>query len=147
VAGLGSVTAKQQEQMNTNVVTFAPEMGLYYDAQLAVSKVEIDLVIRELAAHPDDYKSGTKAQGVGEMRAGLAQTLAGVVETFQLSGVASAWLRERLPALLALAPTAAKFLEPDQRRQVHDLAVKVAAEASDAAVKTGLNSFAQAVAP
>lgn len=147
LAGLGAVTAKQQEQMNVNVVTFAPEMGRYYDAQLAVSKVEIDLVIGELAAHPDNYKSGTKAQGIDEMRSGLAQTLAGVVETFQLSGVDPAWLRARLPALLALGPTAAKFLESDQKREVHDLAVKVAATASDDAVKTGLTAFAQAVAP
>jgi hypothetical protein len=142
-----SISAEAQTRMNANVIAFAPEIGRYYDAQLAVSRVEIDLVIAELAAHPDDYKSGTKAQGVGEMRSGLAQTLAGVVETFQLPGIDPAWLRDRLPALLALAPTAAKFLEADQKQQVHDLAVKIAAAASDDAVKAGLTSFAQAIAP
>jgi hypothetical protein len=141
-----SVSVKAQAQMNANVIAFAPEMGRYYDAQLAVSKVEIDLIAAELVAHPDAYKSRTKAEGIAKMRSGLAQTLAGVIETLQLSGVDPAWLRDRLPALMALAPTAAKFLEPDQKRQVHDLAVKVAAEASDDAVKTGLNSFAQALA-
>lgn len=83
---LTSISAEAQTRMNANVIAFAPEIGRYYDAQLAVSRVEIDLVIGELAAHPDDYKSGTKAQGVGEMRSGLAQTLTGVVETFQLPG-------------------------------------------------------------
>jgi hypothetical protein len=146
-AGLNSVTAKQQAQMNANVIAFAPEMGRYYDAQLAISRVEIDLVIGELAAHPDDYKSGTKAQGVSEMRSGLAQTLIGVVETFQLPGVDPGWLRDRLPALLALAPTAAKFLQLDSKRQLHDLAIQVANAASDDAIKTGLNSFAQIIAP
>src|SRR5258708_1997268 len=142
-----SVSAKAQEQMNANVIAFAPEMGRYYDAQLAVSKVEIDLVAAELTAHPDGYKSGTRAQGIGEMRSGLAQTLAGVIETFQLPGADPAWLRDRLPALKALAPTAAKFLQPDQKQQVHDLAVKVAAATGEDAVKTGLSAFAQALTP
>jgi hypothetical protein len=147
LASLTGVTPKQQTQMNANVIAFAPEMGRYYDAQLGVTKVEIDLVTAELAAHPDAYKSGTKAQGVGEMRAGLAQTLAGVIETFQLPGTDPAWLRDRLPALISLGPTAAKFLQPDQKQQVRDLAVKVASASSDDAVKTGLNSLAQALAP
>lgn len=147
LGSLQSVTAKQQAQMNANVIAYAPEMGRYYDAQLGVSKVEIDLINAELAAHPDDYKTGNRAQGIGKMRSGLAQTLAGVIETLQLSGVDPAWLRDRLPALAALAPTAAKFLQPDQKQQVHDLAAKVAAASSDDAVKTGLNSVAQVLAP
>jgi hypothetical protein len=80
------LTAKQQEQMNANVILFAPEVGRYYDAQLSVSRVEIDLVVGELAAHPDNYKSGTRAQGVAQMRSGLAMTLRGVVTTFQIAG-------------------------------------------------------------
>lgn len=145
-AGLTSVTTKAQAQMNANVIAFAPEVGRYYDAQLNVSKVEIDLIAGELAAHPDDFKSGTKAQGIGQMRAGLTQTMAGVVETFELAGVDPGWLRARLPALQALAPTAAKFLQPDQKTQVHDLAARVAAASGDDAVKAGLNAVAQAVA-
>jgi len=150
IADFGSVTSitpAAQEQMNSNVITYAPEMGRYYDAQLAVTKVEIDLIIGELAAHPDAYKSGTKAQGIEEMRSGLAQTLAGVVETFQLPGVDPGWLHDRLPTLLALAPSASKFLQADARQQLHDLATKVAAAASDTGIKSGLTSFAQAVAP
>src|SRR5579864_1088074 len=140
LASVKGVTANQQAQMNANVIAYAPEMGRYYDAQLGVSKVEIDLVTAELAAHPDNYQTETRAQWIAKMRSGLAQTLAGVIETFQLPGVDPAWLRDRLPALAALAPTAAKFLEPDQKQQVHDLAAKVAAASSDAAIKTGLNS-------
>lgn len=146
-AAVSGLTAKQQAQMNANVIAFAPEMGRYYDAQLAVSKVEINLVVAELAGHPDNYKTGTRAQGIAEMRSGLAQTLTGVIETFQLQGVDPVWLRDRLPALQALAPTAAKFLQPDQKQQVHDLAAKAAAATSDAAVKAGLNSVAQGLTP
>ena len=144
---LASHTTAAQAQMNANVISYAPEMGRYYDAQLAVSKVEIDLISAELAAHPDNYKTGDKAKGVGEMREGLAQTLAGVVETFTLPGIDPAWLRDRLPALLALAPTAAKFIDADAKQQLHNLAAKVAAASSDDAIKAGLNSFAQALAP
>jgi hypothetical protein len=142
-----TVTSEQQAQMNANVIAFAPEMGRYYDAQLAVSKAEIDLVVAELAAHPDPYKSGTKAQGVAEMRAGLTQTISGVLETFQLPGIDPGWLEDRIPALRALTPSAAKFLDPDQKRQLHDLAVKVGAASSDDAIKTGMNAVAQAIAP
>jgi hypothetical protein len=142
---LASHTTAAQTQMNANVIAYAPEMGRYYDAQLAVSKVEIDLISAELAAHPDDYKTGPRAQGVGEMREGLAQTLSGVVETFQLPGIEAAWLRDRLPALLALAPTAAKFIETDAKQRLRNLALRVANASSDDAIKAGLNSFAQAM--
>lgn len=145
-AGLTSVTTKAQAQMNANVIAYAPEMGRYYDAQLNVSRVEIDLIAGEVAAHPDDFKSGNKAQGISQMRAGLAQTIVGVIETFGLAGVDPGWLRARLPALQALTPTAAKFLQPDQKQQIHDLAAKAAAASGDDAIKAGLSAVAQAIA-
>jgi hypothetical protein len=142
-----SVTPQQQQAMNANVVAFGPEIGRYYDAQLAVTRVEIDLAMDEVAAHPDQFKSGPRAQGVDQMRSGLAETLNGVLTTFQVSGVETAWLRDRLPALAGIAPSAAKFLQSADKQKLHDLAQTVAGAMTDDMVKNGLNSFAQAVVP
>jgi hypothetical protein len=142
-----SVTPQQQQQMNANVVAFAPEIGRYYDAQLAVTRVEIELVMGEVVAHPDEFKSGNRAQGVDQMRSGLTETLKGVLTTFQISGADPAWLRDRLPALAAIAPSAAKFLQSADKQQLHDLAQTVAGAMTDNTIKTGLTSFAKVLAP
>jgi hypothetical protein len=140
-------TADQQNRVNQNVITYAPEMGRYYDAQLSVSRAEIELIAAQLAAHPDDFKDGTKAQGIAKMRSGLTTQMTGVLSTFQLSGVDPEWLNDRLPVLHALALSAAKFLTADQKRQLHDLAAQLSGTMSDARVKSGLDAVAQALSP
>ncbi|HXC28598.1 MAG TPA: hypothetical protein VNV38_11635 [Stellaceae bacterium] len=138
---------KVDQQINANLVAFAPEMGRYYDAQLAVAHAEADTVAVELAAHPQRFVMGPAAQGLATTREGLAQTLVGVVTSFPTPGLDPAWIRDREAALMAIAPSAAKFLKDDERKQVAASALQVAGTMSDQAVKDGLTAFAKAVSP
>jgi hypothetical protein len=147
---LGSIDAaaqqKLQQQITKNTVAFAPEIGRYFDAQLAVTEALVWSVSADMAARPNEFKSAHAKKGVGQMRAGLANTLTGVVTTFPTEGLSDQWRRDRLPAMAAIAPKAAALLLPAQRKSVHDVALQVAAEMSDASVKSGLTAFAKAFA-
>jgi hypothetical protein len=144
---VGSADEKAQLQIGKNLVAFAPEMGRYYDAQLAVARAESDTIAAALAAHPDRFKSDQAAQGLATTRGGLTQTLIGVVTSFPAPGLDPSWIRDREVALMAIAPTAAKFLEEDSRKKVAAAALQVADTMQDAGVKDGLTAFAKAIAP
>ncbi|HYM72228.1 MAG TPA: hypothetical protein VET89_04555 [Stellaceae bacterium] len=147
IAKAQKIDAKAQAQIVKNTVAFAPEMGRFYDAQLAVSRAEIDTVAAEIAAHPEKYKSGKAATGLTHMRGGLTQTLVGVVTTFPVPGLEPAWMRERLLALVAIAPSAAKFLDADQRKQIRDATLQIADTMTDQSVKDGMIAFAKTIMP
>lgn len=147
MAKLQDINPKVPAQIAKNTVAFAPEMGRFFDAQLTLSRAEIDTVAAEMAAHPDKFQSSAAATGLARMRAGLTQTLIGTVTTFPVPGLETAWMRERELTLVAVAPSAAKFLDADARSQIHDRAMKVAETMSDQAVKDGLIAFAKTISP
>jgi len=144
---VATLDEKTQRQLAANVVAFAPEVGRYYDAQLAVSRAETDTIVAELTAHPDRLKSDQAMRGLAIARGGVAKTLIGVVTTFPAPGLEPTWIRDREKALMAIAPSAARFLEEDSRNQVAAAALQVAGAMPDPAVKDGLAAFAKAIAP
>jgi hypothetical protein len=147
MAKLQDINPAVPAQIAKNTVAFAPEIGRFFDAQLALSRAEIDTVAAEIAAHPDKFQSSGAAAGLARMRAGVTQTLVGVVTTFPVPGLETGWMRERELALVAIAPSAARFLDADARTQIHDAALKVAETMSDQAVKDGLIAFAKTISP
>jgi hypothetical protein len=130
-----------------NVGAFAPEVGRYYDAQLAVSQAESDTLATELTVHPDQFKSDHGVQALATIREGLAQTLIGLVTTFPAPGLDAAWIQDREKALMAIAPSAARFLEADSRKRIAAAALQVADGMTDPPVKDGLTAFAKAISP
>jgi hypothetical protein len=134
-----------QQQVAKNTVAFAPEMGRYLDAQVAVFGALVWSVSADMAAVPDNFKSAQSQDGVSKMRSGLVNTLTGVLTTLPTDGLNEDWRQQRIPALAAVAPKAAAFLLPDQRKAVHDVALQVAGQMTDASVKNGLTAFAQAI--
>jgi hypothetical protein len=137
---------KLQTQVTANTATYAPEIGRYYDTQLAVMRALVWAVDAEMSADPNKYSSTKSQNGISQLRAGLVKTLVGVVTTFPTDGLTDSWRRDRLTALMAMAPKAAAFLLPDQRKTVHDITVEVARGMTDTAVQSGLNAFADVVA-
>jgi len=144
---ISTVDAKVQQQIAANTTAFAPELGRYYDSQLALSRAEMDTVAAEMAAHPDKFTSSNATSGLAQMRTGLTQTLIGVVTTFPVPGLDPTWMRERELALVAIAPSAARFLDDGSRKQVREAALQVADTMSDQAVKDGLVAFAKTIMP
>ena len=51
------------------------------------------------------------------------------------------WRRDRMVSLTELAPKAAKFLSPDDAKELQDLANALAEEVSDPSLKASLESF------
>jgi hypothetical protein len=136
---------KLREKIDGNTVAFAPEMGRYLDAQLDVMRALIWGVTADMSANPDNFKSEKSFNAVGQLRAGLVKMLVGFVTTLPIDGLSDQWRRDRIPVLTAIAPKAAAFLLPDQRKSVHDISIQVAQEISDPAVKNGLIAFASAL--
>jgi hypothetical protein len=147
IADITKASSADQKQIGLNIVAFAPEVGCYYDAQLAVPRAETDTLVAEIAANPDLFTSSQAMHGLATTRGGLTQTLIGIVTTFPLTGVDPAWIRDREVALMAFAPSAVKFLEADSRKQIAAAALRVAEGIEDPGAKEGLTAFAKAIGP
>jgi hypothetical protein len=133
------------DRVNLNTIEFAPEMGRYFDFQLKVQGGVIDAVANRIAtAKPEDLKR--MEAGIAEIRAGSQRTVSGVIETLALNGLTEEWRKERMPALLAVAPKLTKFLQPPQKEQLRALSVECANVMDDASVKKDLLTFAQLIA-
>jgi hypothetical protein len=136
---------KLGQQVAHNTVAFAPEMGRYMDAQLYILGAIAWCMSADLTSEPDEYKSTQAQNGLAKIRNGVVQTLTGVLTTLPMDGLSDTWRRDRLGVLTAITPKVVAFLLPDQRKTVHDTAVQVAAQMTDATVKNGLNDFARTV--
>jgi hypothetical protein len=142
---LSTLDAKQQQQVIKNTAAYAPEIGRYFDAEVELEQAVINCVTAELAANPDKYRSPTTEGGVAKIRSGVKQTLTGVITTFATPGLDGAWKRARLPALMAIAGPASKFLSTEDRKELAQVARQVAGQTDDPEVKSGLEAFAKAV--
>lgn len=143
----GAIDDAAKAKIARNTVAFAPEIGRYIDANLAVTQAEIGAILAHMTEDPAAFATPKAQDGLDKMRAGLARTLAGVVTTMRTPGLDPSWPAARLAALGAIAPLAAVFLVADDRRQLHDMTVATAAATNDKAVKAGLTAFAQTIAP
>ena len=140
-------TPETAQQINHNIVDFAPEMGRYLDAELWIAASIMDTVGAFItSASKAQLEEPNFKSGLTKIRAGATQTIAGVLTTMPVEGLSDAWRRDRLPALAAIAPIAARFLLADQARSLRDTASEVAGRMTDPAVKAALTSFASAVA-
>jgi hypothetical protein len=135
------------EKVNLNVIKFAPEMGRFFDFQMRIQGAVIDAVLARLAtAKAEDLARPNFKSGLADIRDGSARSVSGVVETLAVNGITEEWRRERLPALTAIAPKLAKFLESTQKNDLRQLALACADVMDDAQVKAGLQDFAKAIA-
>jgi hypothetical protein len=86
----------------------------------------IDTVMVFLSkASPSELERTKK--GVAQIRLGAFQSLGGVIATLPTNGIADDWRRQRLALFAVIAPKAAKFLLPEDLRQLSDAANAAAA--------------------
>jgi hypothetical protein len=132
-------------KVNLNVIKFAPEMGPYYDFQLTVQGAIWEAVAVKLAMSTRMELANANFQNaLAQIRDGGHRVIAGVIETLAVNGVTDEWRRGRLPALHAIVPQAGKILQPEQKKQLQELARACADVMDNAAVKEGLQKFAAA---
>jgi hypothetical protein len=152
LAGTGATEIQQLEsdpnaatKVNLNVIKFAPEMGRYYDFQLTVQGAIWEAVAVKVATSTRMELANVNFQNaLAQIRDGGHRVIAGI-ETLAVNGVTDEWRRGRLPALHAIVPQAAKILQPEQKKQLQELARACADVMDDAAVKEGLQKFAVAI--
>jgi hypothetical protein len=152
LAGTGTssvtnATTATEQRANSNVITFAPETGRYFDTELAIESLEANSMAQSLATDPGQTSNPKVADGIAKMRAGVAQTAAGVISTLALPGVATDWQEARGKALVAFAPGAAKLLLPTDRASLQTLATQAAGSTSDPTLKAEFAQFATLIAP
>ncbi len=141
-------TPEMISKVNANTVEYAPEMGRYIDAQLRLQAALIDTISSYMAgASQSDLDRANFKSGLGQVRSGVAGTINGAITTLPIDGLTDGWRRERLAALTAIGPKAAKFLLPEDLQALHDAATEVAGQMKDPEVKAGLTSLAVAFNP
>jgi hypothetical protein len=126
-------------QTNRNTVIYAPELGPFLDAQLALSAFMADPLAKTL----DDGSRSEAAKS--KIRAGTSQIIGGNVATMTLPGLTADWRHERLAALQEYGLRAAKLLTAAQCGDLQQVARAAASTSGDAAMEQGLNGFAAAL--
>ena len=150
LAGTGATDLSQiasvqnaSEKINLNVIRFAPEMGRFFDFQLVLQGAISEAVAIKLTTATRMELANAKFQsGLGQIRNGGARVISGMVETLAVNGLTDDWRRDRLPALTAVAPKMVKILQPEQKKQLQELARACADVMDDATVKKALQDFA-----
>jgi hypothetical protein len=154
-AGTGAADAaslpndpKTMQTIDQNVARFAPEVGRYVDAQLWIQAAMIGAFeTLLLSANPDDLNKPEVRSGLAQVRAGIAQSLGGLIGLLAAERVTDEWRRGRFPGLAAIGLKAATFLLPEDVRRIRDVTLATAGRMSDPTVKAGLTLFATTLSP
>lgn len=142
LAEIGKVP-EGEVKVNLNIIKFGPEMGRFYDFQLHVQGAIADAVATKLATGSRlELAKPNFQSGLAQIRQGGQRVVAGVIETLAVNGITDDWRRDRIPALMDSASSMGKILEPEQKKQLQELARACADVMDDAAVKKGLQDFA-----
>jgi hypothetical protein len=154
LAGTGTkdvnVVAKDRkltQKANQNTITFAPEFGRYYDAQIKLHSAMIDTASAQvLAATPEQRKDPEFRKTLNNISDAAAKSVIGLLHTFVLEGLPEDWQLMRVALLLQMTPQAAKFMAPDDRQMLRNAAAEAATQIKNPDVKSGVNAIARAFA-
>jgi hypothetical protein len=137
--------ARTEEAMNRNLVSFAPELGRYFDFQVRMFGALSVAVMAEIAdGKPEQVARPAFQKYIETLRVSNVRTFLGIAQAFTME-VGDEWRRGRLPALAEVAPTMAKFLTPELKQAMKELAEAVIEEVADPEVKRSMQAFAAAV--
>lgn len=130
------------QRTDRNGVEFAPEYGRWIDATLGIHRAVLSSVHSHVAANPKELEQPHIKQGLSQIRLGAAQTLYGAITTLEFPGYSDAWRRERMPAMLAVAPHLAQNIEADVSKELQGAATKAAANLPDPVLQAELKKLA-----
>lgn len=126
-----------------NVAEFAPEFGRFLDAQLLIMDTMVRAETSRAAfAQPAELDQVEFKTSAADVRATLVQTITKTLTSLAYDGITDDWRRARLAMLKATAANSLKLMQPEDRKVVHDHALKVVEYIQDPAVKSELTAFA-----
>jgi hypothetical protein len=137
---------KSAERVEQNMAEFAPELGRYIDAQLWIHAAQIDAVfslVSTVSRNETDQPNIRNA--IAQARTGLAESVTALVMMLANRRLDDNWRRERLAALAAVALRVPLLLLPEDARNLRDVALQIAGQSTDPAVKAGLVLFGATV--
>jgi hypothetical protein len=137
---------KAMEIAEKNMSTYAPEIGRWFDYQMAVQGTMADSTIAFLASASKEVLERPQVkQGLGNVRGGLARSLAGMFQTMASDGLDDGWRRARLVALTEIAPKAAKLVAEEDAKELQRQANALAEALNDPTLKSGLKKFGETI--
>jgi hypothetical protein len=137
---------KAMEQAERNIGAFAPEIGRWFDFQMAIQGAIADSTNAFVASAKKEVLERPQVkEGLGDVRSGLAGSLRGVLQTMSSDTLDDAWRRDRLPALNEIAPKAAKLVSAQDAASLKDSATALANALSDDSLKSGLKRFGETI--
>lgn len=117
------VSEATQKRMQQNVVTYAAEFGRYVDFQMKILRVIAEAQLAHLATGaPETADSEAFKAKVNDIRETFAQTIGSNVIAMTYEGISDQHRAERLAVLAQVAPTAARFLTPEQAKALREQA-------------------------
>jgi hypothetical protein len=138
---------KAMEQAERNIGAFAPEIGRWFDYQMAIQGAIADSTIAFLASAKKEVLERPQVkEGLGDVRNGLAGSLRGVLQMMASDTLDDPWRRDRLAALAEIAPKAAKLVSAEAAASLRDSATQLANALADPTLQVGLKKFGETVA-
>jgi clan AA aspartic protease (TIGR02281 family) len=125
---------------------FGMEIGRFVDASVVVERAMADSVMAELDAHPGENPASDDAKKLARLRAAMLGSLNETLALFHAPGLTVGWVRARLLALTATAPSLARFLAPDDLARLRAAIARLEMEVRDKTVRTSLAILAEALA-
>lgn len=125
---------------------FGAEIGRYLDAATSVMRAMVDSQMAQIDAHPEVKPSAADQQNLARLRTETAKTFALMVETIEAPGITVSWAQDRIAALVAAAPSLARFLTPDQLAHLRTTVLQLASHFRQKGLRQSLDGLAVALA-
>ena len=125
---------------------FGAEIGRFLDAAASVIRAMVDSRMAQIDAHPEVKPSAADQQNLARLRAETAKTFGSMVETIEAPGITVNWAQDRIAALVAAAPSLARFLAPEQLAHLRASVLRLAARFRQKTLRQMLDRLAVALA-
>jgi hypothetical protein len=124
-----------------NMLTYAPEVGRYFDALVTLDD-KMDAMFLKVLSDPEKYSLNAAGRhGIAQGAIGTSLILSKILGAMALPGMSDDWRRGRMGALRSAAQDAAKLLSSEQRSSVRMAAETAESATTDQNLKDQLNSF------
>jgi clan AA aspartic protease (TIGR02281 family) len=125
---------------------FAPELGRFFDASVALEQAIADCTMAELDAHPGANLSPADQAKLAQLRGALGGALNESIGLFREPGISVDWALQRLSALRAAAPSLARFLTPAEIAQLRATLLRLDAQVHGKPLREAFAGVAVALA-
>jgi hypothetical protein len=130
-----------------NTITYAPELGRFFDAQAVLLSTECASLYYLQVAHPSAADADQRAAMMQDLQYKIEKDYSNEIGFMLNSGPTDAWKAARIKVLATEAPRISSLLLPNNWGHLQRQARQVAAQSADPALKAELELFATRIEP